>query len=294
MNNLNELFVLPMGLKKVADMDGVNLYGSDNLNNKIIELLYESDNTKPVAKEIESLIKEKRILPIFSSNGMIKHFAEKLFPFPGKDSGKTLAYFDFRSKKIYLLIDNNINFIGYLNNDLFSATIIHELIHMVSNFKPSYFLSTFKPQLISFYKNFYSSIFKLKKGSKIDLQVEEIYTTLYNQSEVKLKIDFKQLWRKFRPLMEFSELDKNQFKEAFFDYIEIIYLHLKENFSKIFSSKHLLYIVKDVYYVYSEEFGFYPKNDYCIQELLIPSEVICRISQYKPGEKIYSAIKALS
>ena len=45
-NNINEAFLVPMGLKPIAQIDKIKLYSSDKLQDKFIEVLSGIPQTK--------------------------------------------------------------------------------------------------------------------------------------------------------------------------------------------------------------------------------------------------------
>jgi hypothetical protein len=291
MTNLNELFALPINLQKVATVNDIDLYGSDSLNEKVIEAIKESSLTKPVEKEITQLIEEKRIVPVFSNSGMLKHLSAKIFP-ENKTHISVLAYFNTTDKKIYLAIDNNINLVGYINNNEISKLVLHELIHMISNLKPYYFLNKFKENLNIFYVELFKKLFELKDSKNVDDIIEDICKELYIETEIKREISLKKLKSKFYLLKNYSNLKGSKFDKILLDYFRIINFHFTEQYDLLFSNQYS-YILKQPYLIYKDKFGFYPEDKSCVQELMIPSEIESTIAENNPNEEIYSSIKIL-
>ena len=81
MTDLNELFALPIGLKKVAEFDGIEFYGSESLNQKLSDALNSSVYTKLISVELKKLIDNGTITPVFSSKGIIKYINKSVLLF---------------------------------------------------------------------------------------------------------------------------------------------------------------------------------------------------------------------
>ena len=61
MENIDEIFVLPINLKNVITIDGIPLYGSEELNKKFIESVRNTKKGKIIFKSIEKLVNNKTI-----------------------------------------------------------------------------------------------------------------------------------------------------------------------------------------------------------------------------------------
>ena len=297
---ITELFALPINLKLVAKYHGQKLFSSDDLKKKLIQLIKESPRLKPVLKEVIKLVESNKIIPIFANVGMISHFIRILHAFT--EDSNTAAFYSPETNKIYILIDNNINILGYVNNDFMAKLVLHEIIHMVANSKPNYFIVSFKPQLLIFYKELFSIIFKLKDSKKSDLIIEDIYKSMFSSIELNGSIHFKSFRIKFNSLKKYSSFSSIQFDEVLLDYFRIIKFHHTNQEDMIYNNKRYQYILQAPYHVYKSKFGFVPTGQYsiqrfmksCLQELSMPSEVICTLSEYKLQPEIYNAIKELA
>lgn len=289
--DLNELFALPIGLQKVGEFDGIELYGSDSLNKKIIESLSSSVYSKPILGEITKLIEERMLIPVFSSKGIIKYFSRKIV---GTDYElkHLFAFFNPPDKKIYILVDNNSNIVGYINNDDLAKLVIHELIHKVSSLKPSYFLSKFKNQLLIFYKQLYKKLFKLNDSPELDFLVEDIYASLYDVEKIQ-QLNFKKLAVKFDKLRKYSTLSTIKFDKVLGDYFKVIRFASNREYNLLYTGEYN-YILKGPFLVFKQKFGFFPIDKGCDQELFAPSEVISAIAENKPSELIYDSIRKIT
>ena len=78
MDNLKEIFALPIGLREVVKYNGIPLYGSDTLNEKFIHSMNTNKRTKDIGKTIEKMVKDKVILPCFADPGLLTYFRRKI------------------------------------------------------------------------------------------------------------------------------------------------------------------------------------------------------------------------
>jgi hypothetical protein len=195
--------------------------------------------------------------------------------------------------KIYILIDNNSNLIGFAKDNFLARLLLHELMHMVASLNPNYFLVTFKPQLTIFYKDLFTRLFKLKDSKKIDLIVEDFYKKLFYSNEAAdPKLDMHRIVFSFNLLKKYSLLKKEEFEKVSMDYVKIVVYHLTDQHANVFTPNNK-YILREPYHVYKDKFGFFPITKNCVQELFVPSEVICSITEYKQTPETYKAIKKL-
>lgn len=296
--NLSELFALPIGMKEVAKVEGIPFLSNDNLKTKFSIAMSKMDKTKPVSGTIDKLIKNNLILPCFLSKGIFKLLKFKLFDphdIVMRDLKHVVGFFDLYTKKIYILIDNNVNLIGYASNKELSDTTIHECIHMVSMKKPSQFLKLFGTELRSFYSYILDNIFKVISPTK-PRDIERIIEYIHKNAELSLTRSNKVLVDYYKLLDSIfsknSSLDNTKFYKTLDDFVVIIKVYWK-NINVFYSlQRNFRHILGPIYKAYNEVFNINMKY-VAIQELICPSECICILSGEDPGVKTYSAIKLL-
>lgn len=296
--NLSELFALPIGMKEVAKIEGISLLSNDNLKTKFSIAMSKMDKTKPISSTIDKLVKNGSFLPCFLSKGIFKLLKFKIFDphdIVLRDLKHVVGFFDLYTKKIYILIDNNVNLIGYASNKELADTTIHECIHMVSMKKPSQFLKLFGTELRSFYSYILDSIFKVKTRTN-PKDIEKIIEYIHKNAELTLSRSNKVLVDYYKLLDSIfsknSSLDNDKFYKTLNDYIVIIKVYWK-NVNAFYSlQRNFRHILSPIYSAYKEVFNVKMKYT-AIQELIAPSECICILSGEDPGVKTYSAIKLL-
>jgi len=294
---LNEVFVVPTGLHVVARLDGIELFGSDGLNKSFIKALTKSKRTKSAAKKVESLVDRKQIVPCFLSKTILGFVARKFFT--PRSQRATVAFFEpVKTKKIYVLIDNNVNFFAHVSNNYIAAVTVHELMHMVASKKPTMFFNLFKPELITYYKNLWRIIFSLEKDKIKDSDVEEVVSFMFRKLELSGKeITNSSLGKYFNVLhstfSSITTLGEDEFTRQLRDYIVTVKLFLR-NFEVFFSlARKFSHIIGPLYSSYKQSFGYKNLNVFCVQELIYPSEVICICSEHGLGAKVSKAINQL-
>jgi len=296
--NLSELFALPIGMKEVAKIEGISLLSNDNLKTKFSIAMSKMDKTKPISSTIDKLVKNESFLPCFLSKGIFKLLKFKIFDphdIVLRDLKHTVGFFDLYTKKIYILIDNNVNLIGYASNKELADTTIHECIHMVSMKKQSQFLKIFGTELRSFYSYILDNIFKVKTRTN-PKDIERIIEYIHKNYELTLSRSNKVLVDYYKLLDSIfsknSSLDNDKFYKTLNDYIVIIKVYWK-NVNAFYSlQRNFRHILSPIYSAYKEVFNIRMKYT-AIQELIAPSECICILSGEDPGVKTYSAIKLL-
>lgn len=295
--DLNEVFVVPVGLQVVARLDGIDLFGSDGMNRSFIKALTKSKRTKSVVKKVESLVDKKQIIPCFLSKTILGFVTRKFFT--PRSQRATVAFFEpVKTKKIYVLIDNNVNFFAHVSNNFIAAVTVHELMHMVASKKPTMFFNLFKPELTTYYKNLWRIIFSLEEDKIKDSDVEEVVSFIFRKLElVKKEITNSDLNKYFNILhstfSSITTLEEDRFTIQLRDYIVAIKLFLR-NFEVFFSiARKFSHILNPLYNSYKQSFGYKNLNILCIQELIYPSEVICICSEHGLGAKVTKSINQL-
>ena len=293
--SLQEIFVMPTGLKMVAKISGMPLYGSDKLNEKYLKALSKSGRTKPYINKLKTFVDKRVIVPCFLTKGIPRFYSWKLF---GPSSIKSIAgfYEPIKTKKVYILISNNANMFGHVSNNFLAKLTIHELMHRTAYKMKLAFISTFKSELADFYKELWSQIFSINKRKLKPAIVIPMIGFLFKNLELKtstittsdLNNQFLMLRKSLLPLTEMAEGD---FDRQLSSYIEVQQLFIK-NIQTFFQLKgDYEHITFPIYNSYKRAFGIRNMSTVCIQELFYPSEVMAIYSEY--GKK-KMAIKALS
>jgi len=295
--NVNEVFVVPIGLRVVAVFDGVELFGSDNLNRSFIKALTRSSRTKPSVNKIQSLVKKKEIIPCFLSKTILGFVTRKFFT--PRSQRATVAFFEpVKTKKVYVLIDNNVNFFAHVSNNYIAAVTVHELMHMSASRKPVTFFNIFKDDLTSYYRNLWKIIFSLDKDKIDDSKIQDVVYFIFKKLELKGgEITNSDLSKYFDLLnstfFEITTLDEERFNKQLRDYIVTVKLFLR-NFDIFYLvARKFSNIIGPIYDTYKQTFGYKNLNVFCIQELIYPSEVICICSEHGLRSKVTKTINQL-
>jgi hypothetical protein len=280
-DQLNEVFASPFGLKPVVKIDGAPLYGSDSLNESYLKAIEKSGRTSPAALKFRGLVEKKRIVPCFLTKGVLQFVAWKVFAPVHMQS--IMGFYDpTKTKRVYILIQNNSNIFSFVSNDFLARLTIHELMHMLADLKTSLFMNMFSSELAAYYKTFFQMVFSINDldTGRVDRILKFIFMDIERRSE-KLTNGtlnkYSDLLKK--ELSEVSSLTPLKFDEMLLDYFTIIKLYLT-NVAKFFASRDKFkHILIPLYLSYRNTFNMKNLTTVCIQELIFPSEVICILSE---------------
>lgn len=311
---LKEIFALPIGLKQVTEINGIPLYGSQTLNDKFVQSIQVSKRGKLISKSIEELVKNNIIIPCFADSNILSHFRKRVSQNTSGGMMRILrilvggknpivhpldlmvAFYDFQNNKIIILISNQLSDrFGTMGSDeAIALSLTHELMHMFAHQNPNRFLSLFKEELNSYYKSYYTNIFKLREDKNLDSIIEMIYKYLFLKCEMTSAVSLMGIYTQLQKLKPYSDLNKDEFKTISIDYIRVTRLLLTDDMNKFIAEVKVKYkhIVKPFYLSYRECFKRIP-NKGCAQEIVYPSEVICGYSDIKISPKVKTAIQSL-
>jgi hypothetical protein len=292
--DLQEVFVFKRGGYSI-NISGLKLYGSPALNEKIANGLASTSVTKPIASKIYHLIYEGTIVPVYSNRGIVSFLKRKVFNPMEEDF--ISGFWSPSHNKVFLLVDSHTNVFGYASNSVLGRVVIHEMMHMIAHKKGNQFFSTFKPELINFYKSYWTTLFALDKENLKDGDINKILSFLINTFERKANWQesslkkYEALLKQLKPL---SSLKSEQFDTIINYYIATLYIFIKDHMAFGYNYNKPMWqtIYNPLLNTYKQMFSLKPSSDLMlVQELLIPSEVICVMAETKPTPKIYTMIK---
>ncbi|MGD2072244.1 MAG: hypothetical protein PVG65_02000 [Candidatus Thorarchaeota archaeon] len=292
--NINELFSLPVGLEVEAVIGGIKLYSSKKLKKSFLLSFEKSGRGRPIHKSVKKLVNKGIINPCYKSKNVLRLLVHKTF---GAEQKTILGFYHMPTRRIYVLIDNNINIFGSASNDLLVSTTMHESMHLLAGRKRRKFLSIFMPILIKFYSNFFKEVFQLKRNPN-KKGVEKIIKFLSRFENANSRQINKEL-TKYHKILEkeflsSTRLDEDKFKRTLIDYIVVtkVYLSSFAVFTRIY--KKYTHIFGPLHKTYPKTFGLSNKYTTEFQELINPSEIICVFSEMKStNSKIRRAFKAI-
>ncbi len=296
---ITELFAAPRGTLQLAiNYGGVKIYTSSVLKQNFMKAMSKSSRTAPVVSTILKLIGKGEFLPCYLTDTIIKTILKKQPPEFKGYAGQTIGRY------ILVFVDNDTNIFGFASNNDLSITTLHELIHKASNKFPRQFYQTFKSELTTFYKNYWSQLFMVEKNRLDDKNVERIINFIYTNTEKGIKSN-KVLVEYHRMLLEtfkdISTLPPKKLQKMVTDYIVVIKIVWKAMAAGvpslivkvIFANRQ---IIVPLYTSYKTTFGINVKHikELCYQELYAPSEVISLPALIKrPSQKVYKMVNKL-
>lgn len=291
---LHEIFSLPISSRPVANIGGQKLYSSPSLPSKYTQAMKEQGRTKAISKDIDKLVNNGKIVPCWLSKGVYRLIKHKVF---GESERHIMGFYAPEHHKIFLLMDNNITF-GFASNQQLANLTLHEGMHMAAASMKNGFLTLFRSELTSYYSEMYKEMFAIEKA--IDTkEIQAIYTflfTKFEQSKSGSVLNFiKKYFEKLRDTFSKYVENKSEFEQKLRDMITFMTIYLKGDVGSLISSiPQYRHIVMPMYNAYSKGLGAKRVNSICIQELMIPSEVLCIYSEFtKNLSKVHSAFKKI-
>jgi len=291
---LNELFSLPISAQPVANIGGQKLYSSSSLPPKYVEAMREQPRTKAIGDRISDLVDSGKVVPCWLSKGIYRLIKHKVF---GESERHIMGFYTPEHHKIFLLMDNNITF-GYASNQQLANLTLHEGMHMAAASMKKGFLNLFRSELTSYYSQMYKEMFAIEKA--IDTkEIQDIYTYLFlkfEHSKSGSVLSFiKSYFEKLRDTFSKYVSNKSEFEQKLRDMITFMTIYLKGDVGPLIAAiPQYKHVVMPMYNAYSKGLGAKRVNSICIQELMIPSEVLCIYSEFtKNLGKIHSAFKKI-
>lgn len=281
---LDELFKLPIGLKPVVKLDGKTMYGSDDLTRSFIDAI---NSTSIIGKTdvFEKLVHKKLIIPCFLTGGLVSFIFWKVFA--PVHLSNVAGFFSRETKKIYILLSNNFNFLAYTSNDWLAKLVIHECTHMLSEREPNTFINDFKDILMPYYTYYLNRTFNTKVT---DENVAKYISYIFKTWETDRGKD-KSL-KEYKNILKEIVGDKEPKKIE--NIVIAIYLYYQEQ-EKFFQYRYQLGdVLYPLYLGYKEALNIKNLSTVAIQELFCPSEVVAIASEYsKYSQKVITALKRL-
>jgi hypothetical protein len=293
-NIRQELFALPFAPEKVATLNGMELYSSENLREKYINAMYKISKVKPVAPDIERLIEQGKVVPCWINKGIFRlAIFKKLAPY--SDQG-IAGFFTPKSKQVFILMDNNIKW-GFAKDKVLSNLMLHELMHMASDKFKNQFIGMFFGEFVKYYNALFSEIFKTGENN-ITNETKMITRYLFKNFEYKdstsseIEKYVKLVNTSFRAKSSLSETEFTRVLTDFYHYIKLYFKDLNSLHQQIRKFSH---IYSGLTKGYTNGLDVINNMSFCSQELFYPSEIIAMYIELYKGSpsKPFSVIKKL-
>jgi len=256
----------------------------------------KTGRSKFIVPILKDLVEKGIVVPVFYSKGLFKLIKSRISKNPEDIEKKSIAgFFDSRSKKVYIMIENSLNLFGFSSNDLMATITIHECLHMLSSTKPNKFLNIFKSDLIKFYKNLFEKIFTIDNlpNNVVFNIIKFLFSTFEMKEEFSINPSLSKYHKYLQKTLEkYSKLDSQEFNKVLVDYIVIVKLYLLNFSTFLRASRMYQHILSPIYNSY-KLFGEKHIPSIMIQELIYPSEVISILSEIENSSKIIKALKQL-
>ena len=198
-------------------------------------------------------------------------------------------------KRIYIMIDNNVSPIATANNDDIASTTIHECQHLFADINRVKFVGIFKEELYRYYAMAFSRIFDLKETPKNLQTIITFISTFEGEGLRKIQQKFKQYETILMTFKKHTNLNPDEFDRRVRQLLFTIKLFSDYFDTFVRDYRKFLTILGPLDRAYKDAFSKSNLHTTAYQELISISEVICVLSEIKPGHpKIKKAFKAFS
>lgn len=298
MKNLEEIFALPIGLKPVPVFSSLRLFTSPSLKRSFVESMGNIAKMSSVSGKISKLVNDELIIPCFLTKGIISTILFKMFPtdrartdeqYFKEEMRNVFGFYESGSKKIYVMISNQINKFGFADNEKLASVTIHEAAHMAAAKNPSKFMSTFNKILLDYYRIYFSRIFSLE-GNNEEL-IEEIIRFLFTKFEKSTNVTTSGLKKYHDLIMSFKDASTaDNFDTIVKQFFVAITVFVKSTSQYIKNMNKFMNITDALQMSYDSVFHGRDAGNIPIQELLFPSEVIAIGSEIGNNKNIINGI----
>jgi len=279
--HLKELFAVPIGLELEATVDGQKFYSSEGLRKAFMKSMGAAGRATGIYKQVETLVmKKKLIVPCYLSKNMFRFFKHKMFGNPAdKDM---LGFYHMKQKRVFILVDNNTNFIGTAKDDELASTTMHECVHLYADRARGKFLKTFMPELERFYISAFSRMFRLKTKPDVKPIIKFLAKYEYNRGYQLNKQLTKYYYLLEKQLKPHSELSDDNFRILLTKLIVAVKLSMVQFDQFIRVYRQNIDIFGPLDRAYKDSFGKVNNVAGVYQELSSISEVICVLTEIYP------------
>jgi hypothetical protein len=280
-------------LEPISDIMGVKLYTSDKLKKDYIDSIKNSKFGNSIGSPIEKLVKSGEIIPCWLNKRLFSLTIFKLF---SSSPTKNIAgYYFGDKKKVYIIIDNNINFFTHASDDQIAKITIHETLHMMAFKNSKKFYSIFKKNLIEFYDNYFDDVFELD-DKQVDTEEVVDYLIKLQNRPYHTNADIIEYGNIIKETyIGNSKLKKEEFNGVLFNFLSAVKIIVSNPMSFLRTAKKFdLIIGHPLKLSYKITFKQSPPNDNIyFQEIITASEIISVASEMKISSDMINAIKSI-
>ena len=286
---------------KDADVGKVGedkIFTNEEIKKNFLDIISQQDTFKPIINTITRLIETDRIVPVHIKVGLLNQVMYFFFKNKKKyaRSSFSMAFFDFESRKIFVLAENIKNYNYWSKQEAMSLILLHELQHMTSLLFPVSFLRLHEKSLIKYFQRFFKLYFS------IDISKEDSYKIIkwlhvknetlkgqsLNLSDVA-KEYLNLMWNVLKPYFSNTEHLKKRINEYF--YTLVIYWKNSSMYSQMVHERRNP--VYDVFIALKrsyEALNILKTDTLSIQELIFPGEIICIESEFNTQPRHFKLI----
>jgi len=295
---ITEIFALPINLEPISIFNSLRLFTSKSLKKSYVDGISSTSKMSSVSDKISKLVDNELIIPCFLTKGIISTILFKMFPtdrartdeqYFREEMRNVFGFYESGSKKIYVMISNQINKFGFANNDKLASVTIHEAAHMAAARNSSKFMTSFCNILIDYYRIYFSYIFSLEGNN--DQLIENIIQFLFAKFERSTHVTTNGLKQYRELIMGFKDASTaDNFETIVKSFFVAITVFTKSTSQFVKNINKFQGITSALQMSYDGVFHGRDAGNIAIQELLFPSEVIAIGSEIGNNKSIINNI----
>ena len=284
---------------QVGDIGGDKIYTDDEIKQSFIKSISKQDTFKPILSKIIDLVETDRIIPVYVKFGTLEKIRNFFFHHKRKfaESKNVMAFCDFNSQKIVMLVENITNH-GYWNKqEALSLVLLHELQHLCSYMFSGKFMKLHQKSYSAYYKRFFSSYF----GTEVsDKEAFEFSIFLHKEWEIMedKTMTYRQLFDKYYDILDsiLKNKDIKNYKQKIITLLNVVALYIS---SPSLYHEHVAYkepLTTELFHSLRDAYKslkILNTGSLYIQEMMYCSEVICIESEYNTQKRHFVLINSI-
>ncbi len=182
--NLTEIFDLsPFGLKnEISTFNGIKIYSNNKIKKYFIDQLDSNKDFRVISNSVKRGLDSKKITIGYLSKSKWRFFIKSALKYLINMSPNILGVYDLQTKKILIVLDDNVRALSGKEIVDIVGILYHELCHLTANFFQKEYFNTFNNIINHFFKD---TINYISKGAfKYDAKVLNNHLQyVFNQAE---------------------------------------------------------------------------------------------------------------
>lgn len=283
----------------VGDVGGDKIFTDEKIKNSFIDSISQQDTFKPMMNKIIELVETDRIIPVYVKFGVLEKISNFFFSHKRKfaESKNVLAFCDFNTQKIIVLVENITNHEYWNKQEALSLVVLHELQHLCSYMMPDKFMNLNKKSYVRYFKRFFDSYFGADVSDEDAFSMAVFLNKNFELMEDK-KMTYKILFNMYYELLDGILLRSKilNYRPKITEFLQVIILYIT---NPTLYHEHIAYRESRTIEVFNslrvayKGLNILNTGSLYIQEIIYCSEIICIESEYNTQPKHLTLINSI-